>query len=279
MSYFKDLFRRLRLSRRWVAAQFVLTLLLILVVIAWTRLPEKHAWQVLLSLALPLLVAISAIELQAGTARSLAVDDGKRVKLVWGGLTLLVWIAVAWISWALLDWCDNRFPLWAGYLNSKASAHARATLFTYEHIYLWMTYVEWVFRWIALPAKVIPYAMASAQWGLRLPLRRVFRLLWNWRWWLAVTLAALVAVWLPGRFFAAVPHGSVLAQEGRVALKLAAAYLLAVGSWVLLLGWAAVLFGRQQQPADEELIPVPALVGPPEPEMQASVKLPLPQHR
>jgi hypothetical protein len=35
-----------------------------------------------------------------------------------------------------------------------------------------------------------------------------------------------------------------------VALKLAATYLLAVGSWVLLLGWVAVLFGRQQSQAD-----------------------------
>jgi hypothetical protein len=276
VSYFKDLFCRLRLSRLWVAAQFVLTLLLLLVGIAWTRLPEKHIWQVLLSLLIPLLLAISALELQAGTARSLADDNGKRVKLVWGAMALLVWVAVAWICWRLLDWCDDRIPLWAGYLNSKASAHARATLFTYEHIYLWLTYVEWVIRWIVLPAKVIPYAMASAQWGLRLPLWRVIRLLWNWRWWLAVTLAAFVAVWLPGRFFAAAPHGSVLAQEGRVALKLAAAYLLAVGSWVLLMGWEAVLFGRQQPAADEKLVPIPALVGPPEPEKQASVKLPLP---
>ena len=246
MTYFKDLFGRLCLSRRWVAAQFVVTPLLILIGIAWTRLPEKHLWQVALTLLVPLLLAISVLELQAGAMRSLAGDDGKRVKMVWGAVSLLLWFAVVWVFWALLDWCDDQIPQWAGYLNSQAPAHARARLFTYDHYVLWMTILEWVLRWIVVPAKVIPYAAASAQCGLRLPVRRALQLLWDWRWWLGVAIAALVAVWLPGRFFVATPHGTVLAQEVRVVLKLSAAYLMAVTSWTLLLAWAAVLFGRQE---------------------------------
>lgn len=246
MTYFKDLFGRLCQSRLWVAMQFAVTPLLILIGIAWTRLPEKHLWQVALTLLVPFLLVISVLELQAGTMRSLAGDDGKRVRIIWGAISLLLWAAVAWISWALLDWCDDQIPQWAGYLNSQTPAHLRAKLFTYEHIILCMTILEWIFRWIVVPAKVIPYAVASAQWGWRLPVRRVLHLLWNWRWWLAVGLAAVVSVWLPGQLFTAAPHGTVLAQEWHVALKLAAAYLLAVGSWTLLLGWAAVLFGRQQ---------------------------------
>jgi len=35
----RDLFRRLLLSRRWVAAQFIATALQILIGLAWTRLP------------------------------------------------------------------------------------------------------------------------------------------------------------------------------------------------------------------------------------------------
>ena len=246
MNYFKDLFGRMSQSRRWVAAQFVGTLLLILIGIAWTRLPEKHLWQVALSLIVPVLLAISVLELNAGTMRSLASNDGKRVKLVWGAITLLLWIAVAWASWAILDWCDDQIPQWAGYLNSQAPAHARAKLFTYDHLVLWMTILEWIFRWIIVPAKVIPYAMASAQSGYRLPWRRVLQLLWNWRWWPAVVVAALLGVWLPGLFFAADPHGTVSAQILHVSLKLAATYLLVMISWVLLLAWAAVLFARQK---------------------------------
>jgi cytochrome b561 len=102
-------------------------------------------------------------------------------------------------------------------------------------------------------------------------------MLWNWRWWLGVLLAALLAVELPSRFFAAEPSGSVHAQIWHVALKLIATYLLAVGSWVLLLGWLAVLFGRQNPPAEEVLVAVPAPAEPPEPYKQASAKLDLPE--
>ena len=33
--------------------------------------------------------------------RELLDDDGRRVKLVWGALTLLVWVAVVWAAWAI----------------------------------------------------------------------------------------------------------------------------------------------------------------------------------
>jgi len=242
VNLFRDLSRRLRQSHRWVVLQFVGTALLILVGILWTRLPEKHIWQVALSLLLPLLLAASALALQAGTVRALADDDGKRVLLAWGAISLLFWIVVAWVAWALLDSCDERIWNWASYLNSQAPAHLRARLLTYEHIGNGLRGLEWILRWIVVPAKVIPFAAASAQWGYKLPWRRVLRLLWNWQWWLGVVLISLLAVWLPGWFFTGIPHGAVSAQVGRVGLKLFTSYLLGVGGWVLLLGWGSALF-------------------------------------
>jgi hypothetical protein len=264
MSRFKNMLHRLRLGWGWVAAQFVLTLVLILAGLAWTRLPDKHVWQVALDLFVPLLLIVSALELQAATVRKFADNDGKRVKLIWGAVTLLVWIAVGAAFWAFLDWCDGQIPLWAGYFNSKASAHARATTFTFQHIQRWMTVLEWVLRWVALPAKLIPYAAASAQWGWRLPVRRILRFLFNWRWWFGVVLAALVGVWLPSHFFDKPPGGTVSAQVWSVGLKLAGTYVLAVGSWVLLLAWWATLFVlRKKPPTEEALVAVPVLSGPP----------------
>jgi hypothetical protein len=188
------------------------------------------------------------LELQAGTMRCFAVDDEKHVKLVWGAVTLIVWIAIAWAFWILLDWCDDQIPQWAGYLNSQSSSHARARIFTYDHIQRWLTIFEWILRWIVMPAKIIPYAAATSQLGWRIPLRRVLRILWNWRWWPAVVLASFLAVWLPAKSFTETPHGSVTAQVWCVGLKLASAYLLAVTSWVLLLAWEETLFERQQPP-------------------------------
>ncbi|MGO9336857.1 MAG: hypothetical protein ACLPY1_05040 [Terracidiphilus sp.] len=270
-----DLLRRLSRSRKWVAAQLVLTLLLLLFFVAWTRLPDKHVWQVMLDLVVPLLLVVSLLELEAGTVRAFADDDGTRVKLVWGAVTLLVWIAVGAAAWALLDWFDDQIPLWAGYLTSKSGARARATLFTYEHVQRWLTALEWIARWIVVPAKLIPYAAATAQWGWRLPWRRVFRFLWNWRWWIGVVIASIAGVWLPSQFFKGPPKGTVNAQIWILAAKLVGAYILAVVSWVLLLGWWATLFSSRQKPPDEEaFVAVAAPSGPPDRELKAKADIP-----
>ncbi len=272
-----DLFRRLRLSLAWVAAQFWATLLLILAGVAWTRLPDSYAWQVGLTLFVPLVLLAAALLLEAGTMRKLLHDEQRRVPLWLGVLTLLVWAAIAWAVWALLDWCRDQIPDWAGYLNSRASAHLRATLFTYDHILSWLTFLVWIFRWIALPAKVIPWAMASAQWGWRLPGRKIIRLLFNWRWWLAVIIAALIAVEWPSHFFTGEPQGTVSHQVWSIMLKLAGVYLLAVVCWVLLLAWCAVLLSRprpsKMEPDDDSLVPAPVGSAP---LGEDSVKLPLP---
>ena len=266
MNLVSEIFHRLHRGLAWVAAQFWLSLLLLLIGVVWTRLPDNHVWQVVLTLLIPLLLLIAALELEAGTMRALADDDGRRVKFVWGAATLIVWLALGWACWAALDWCDDRIILWSGYLNSKASAHWRATVFTYDHISSWLTLAEWILRWIIVPAKIIPYAMASAQWGWRLPIRSILRMLWNWRWWSVVIVAAVVAVELPGRFFVAMPHGTVSHQVWAVSLKLAGTYLIAIACWVLLLACAAVLFNRVTDGAnnlgDDSLVPAPIGSGP-----------------
>ncbi|MGA2539855.1 MAG: hypothetical protein ABSF53_27865 [Terracidiphilus sp.] len=270
-----NFFQRLRLARLWVFLQFTLTLVLIVAALAWTRLPDKHGWQVVLTLLVPLLLLLCVLELEAATIRKLADDDGRRVNLLAGALSLLPWIAIGAAAWALLNWGDDQIPLWSGYLNSKPPAHARATILTYDHIQRWLTELEWVLRWIVLPAKLIPLAAASALWGWRLPWRRIIRLLWNWRWWLGVILAAIAGVWLPGHFFDKLPSGTVSAQVWHVGLKLAGAYLLAVASWILILAWWATLFATKKHPTDEEvLVAVPVLAGPPRDHRSAKAEIP-----
>jgi hypothetical protein len=275
VSSFNDLLSRLRRSWIWVLLQFVLTLVLIAAGYGWTRIGEKNWWQVALTLFIPLLLALSVLELEAGTMGSFADDDGKRVKLVWGAAALLVWVALLLALWTLLDWCDARIPLWAGYLNSRASAGGRATLFTFDHLQLWFTDIEWLLRWVVIPAKLIPHAMASAQWGWRLPLRKIVRFLFNWRWWLGVLAAAFIGVSLPGHFFKGLPSGTVSHQVWTLVFKMSATYLLAVASWVVLLAWAAVLMGQRRDERDDEAnVLAPVGSGP---LRHDAVKLPLPE--
>jgi hypothetical protein len=278
VSYIQDFFLRLRRSRWWIAIQFLGTPLLLVAGLAWTQIPDRHWWQVALTLAIPLLLVISILEVEAGTMRALADDDGSRVKLVWGACTVLVWAGLFWACWAALDWCDDQIPAWAGYLNSKASAGLRATTFTYAHIAHWLTVTEWILRWIIVPGKIIPYSVVSAQWGWRIPFRRVFRLLLGWHWWPAVVVAALLGVSLPAHFFATIPNGPVSTQIWSVVWKLIATYLLVIGGWVLLLAWAAVLLDRpapgSEEDSDEEGEPVTIGSGP---LGEDSIRLPLPE--
>ena len=264
MTYMNDLLHRLRSSMSWVGAQFWGMPLLVLAGIGFTRLPDKYAWQVFLSLLVPALLLAGFLFLQAGTMRRLLGEERDRTPLLWGALMLLAWAIVAWVAWAILDWCDDQIPTWAGYLNSRAPAHWRATLFTFAHLTHWMTITEWVLRWIIVPGKVIPFALVSAVTGWRLPVSRVLRVLWSWRWWPAVLVAAILGAAVPKHFFAGLPYGTVHHQVWTVIFKLGATYLLAVISWVLLLAWGAVLLTRQAPLPEGDGTPqvVPAGSGP-----------------
>lgn len=251
MNYIYDLLHRLRKSIGWIAAQFWALLLMILIGLAWTRLPDKYGLQVFLSLLIPLLLIAGFLFLQAGTMRRLVGRKEERSPFWTVMLMLLGWAIVIWVAWSILDRCDDQIPRWAGYLNSRASAGERAKIFTYAHLTHWFTIAEWILRWIAIPAKVIPHAVASAQWGWRLPWRRSLRVLLNWRWWPVPIAAALLGSMLPAHFFTAEPHGTVTHQVWMVVLKLGGAYLLGVVCWVLLLVWAAVLLTSPAKTAED----------------------------
>ena len=151
-----DLFRRLRSSLGWVAAQFWVTLLLISR--AWhghacpTNMRGRWGSRCLSrSCCLPRLCCLKPEPCASSS------HDEQRSRAV------VAWRAHAvglgrdrWAAWALLDWCDDQIPEWAGYLNSRVRRNERATFFTYDHIQSWLTILEWVFRWIVVPAKVIP---------------------------------------------------------------------------------------------------------------------------
>ncbi len=278
MNQILEVFARLGRTWRWVVGQFVGMPLLILAGILWTRLPDRYGWQVAVTLFVPVLLAICVLELQAGTMRALADDEGKRVKLIWGAMTILLWIAIGAAFWVFLDWCDDHIWEWAGYLNSKAPAGARSKILTFEHIALWLTWIEWALRWIAMPAKLIVWSVASAQWGLRLPVRRIIRILWNWRWWAFMIPAALLAVALPTHLFSAEPKGTVHAQIWSVGLKLGCTYLLAMGMWLCALAFCAWLFAQQRPapPLEEEFAFVPVGIGPGSDVRSAAEKIPPP---
>ena len=278
MSTLKDLLRRLRMSMGWVAAQFWATLLIVLVGVAWTRVPERHVWQVGLTLLLPLLMLAAVLVLEAGTMRrffdqedaprAVCVGRAHAAGLDRGGVACMVDSGLVRRSDSAVGGISELARLGE---RAGKSLHLRAH-FNLAHV------LEWIFRWIVVPAKVIPHAMASAQWGWRLPWRKLLRMMLNWRWWIGAVIAALVGVLLPSYFFNGEPHGTVAHQVWAAILKPVGAYLLAMASWVLLLAWAAVLLARDEHkpktPGDDALVAAPVGSAP---LGKSSIKLPLPE--
>ncbi|UWZ82282.1 hypothetical protein [Occallatibacter riparius] len=237
--------RRLLGARLWAALQFVGIAVLISIGLLWTRIPEKNAFEVALTLFVPLLVAAGFLALQAAYLRSLlrepAEPEQHEVSLALGALTLLLWIAIGWILWNFIDRFDANDYQWAMYLNSRFDPDMRSRILTYDHLSKGFDYAAWLLRWVLVPGVLLPLG-CTAFYGLRRgPWRRILRVWIAWRWWLVVLLLALIGDVLPRYFFVGDPKGSVQAQVWRVILKLIAAYIVSVLCWILALAWSAAL--------------------------------------
>jgi hypothetical protein len=274
-----DWLARLRHAWVWIVLQFAGVALLIALGLLWTRIPDKHVWQVLLTLLMPLMLLAGFVWLQAGTFRGFlhpARSEGTpRIAIWWGAATLVIWIAIGWALWFLLDKFDDNTWNWAGYLNSKADPSGRTHWASFENLSRDLEWAAWVLRWVVVPGLLMPLA-CSAAWGFRrLPWRRVLRLLIEWRWWPAVLGCALAGEAWPQTWFKADPHGTVGEQVTRVVLKVAAAYLLAMVCWVKLIAWTAMLLDDPAPDGGGEAVAEPAIGLPPGQEGEVE-RLPLP---
>ncbi len=264
-----DWLERVRRAWVWIVLEIVGVALLIALGLVWTRIPEKHWWQVLLTLLVPVVVAAGFVLLQAGTFRGFSrpvADEREQsrrpVSLAWGAGTMVIWLSIGWVLWALLDKFDDSTMDWASYLNSRFGANARAHWASYEHLNRDLNWLGWTLRWVVVPGLLMPLA-SSATWGLRrLPWRRVLRLFIDWRWWPAVLGCALAGEAWPQTWFSAEPHGSVHEQVTRVIWKLIAAYLLAMVCWVRLLGWTAMLLDDAPARGHDGAEPEPPIESP-----------------
>lgn len=253
----RDLFvvaaRRLSRAWLWIVLQIAGIAALIAVGLLWTRIAEKNAWQVILTLLIPLVVAAGFLALQAGFLRSMlrsapGRDRKPEVSFAFGSLTLLLWIVIGWVLWALVDRFDANTVGWASYLNSRFNSDMRARVFTYEHLQKWLEYAGWFLRWVVVPGLLIPLGCSSLHGLRRLPWGRVSRAWISWLWWIAALALALIGESVPQIFFESDPSGSVKGQIARVFLKLIAAYLLGVLCWVLGLAWAATMVAGADPP-------------------------------
>jgi hypothetical protein len=193
-----------------------------------------------------LLLLVAGVVAQAGTMRSLLNHGEKRIRMVWGTLSMLFWMVTAF-----------------GIVFLVIPLHSFA--------------VTGLVCWLVVPAFFIPVVATAASWGFLLPWRRVLRLMCQWRWWLGLIAAIIVGVALPVLINAAMQSGDTTPSLWVTDLRACGICLLTMGSWVLLLGWLAVLFDRNAPKTGDAFAVVPGQTALPEIQKEESEKPPSPQ--
>jgi hypothetical protein len=262
----RDGIARLKRAWGWMVAQIIVLAVLMALGLQWKGIPETYSWQMALTYILPAAILLGFLVLQAGTLRAWLrpepVDapeetsdeeedderEPRRVWLIWGALTLVLWIALGWAAWIGLDRADAQTYQWAAYLNSKLGPNARAAWASIDELNRDLFWALWALRWVVVPGLLIPLGCCSAAWGLlRAPWRRAFHVWVKWNWWPVIVFWALVGEAWPKTWFNGEPHLALPPQASPMLLKLAAAYLLAVLGWNKALGWAAMLVDPRPQ--------------------------------
>ncbi len=181
-------------AKWWLIAQLLLTPVLLALGIVLLRIPDAKVWQFVLSLLLALLLLGAFLWLQTGTLRSL-VGGEKRTSFVLAMLWLLASALFAWTLVNLASHWDDKFDLYAGYLNSRLPAgRLRAAWLTREHISTFFTWVEWFLTWVAIPALIIPVAALDSVDGIRLRKLGELKFLKKLYVWLPALLIAILVV-------------------------------------------------------------------------------------
>jgi hypothetical protein len=190
------------LSVRWITQQIGLTLLVFVLGVAWLRIPDASAVDVVGTVLLGLLVLALAgggetVLLLRLSRRPVAVS-----RVVIGGVAILLGIAV-WLGWsALLEHVSANVSQWEGYLNSRFP-HGLRNIFSYEHLYTWTLWLLSLLKWLGAGAVAAIVAGSAVSVHPARAVRATLRSLVYWIGFLvsvyvALTFTGWIADWTPG---------------------------------------------------------------------------------
>jgi hypothetical protein len=203
------------LTMRGIAMQIGLGLLVFVLSVAWLRVPDASALEVVGSGLLGLIVLALAGGGQAVLLLRMCDRPRTRTRIAIGGVAILFGIAL-WLAWnALLYHVAEHDTLWAGYLNSRFP-HGLRNLFSYPHIIELFTLLGKGLKWVGdgIILAIVVSLVASAH-----PARAFGGSLRSFAYWIVLVVdlfvlenaTAWLANWTPGHGIA-VESASLVAR-------------------------------------------------------------------
>jgi hypothetical protein len=177
------------MSIRLVATQLGLAALIFALSVAWLRLPDASAVDLISTALLCLLILTLACGGESAIILQLCGRPRSRASLLKGALWVLIAIAL-WFGWsALIEHLRADDMLRAGYLNSRFPAHWRNTL-SYLRLYQWLEWLWSTLTWLG--AGVLALFVVALTASTK-PLRVVLTALRSASFWLALVLVSVAA--------------------------------------------------------------------------------------
>ena len=247
----------LRRTAEVLLQQIGLAALLSLLLVGWLHVPDANAFEVFASVILALLIVCVAGAGETWIALRLthrAVDARHLLR----GIGILFVTALLYL---LVSSGVNRLAvndgLRAGYLNSRFPAALR-NIFTYEHLVLWLGWLESAVRWIAAGLFA---AAAFALITCDTPTQGLRAILRSGRYWFFLLLLALVCSGITGRLLYWTPgHGLGVEMMSLILRLVTVVFLDAATVSFLLQTMASTIFRFQSVGTEEPAISQPRTV-------------------
>jgi hypothetical protein len=157
---------------------------------------------------------------------------------------VFLWAALYSLLFRLLSGLADYHYSLPGYAGSMMPASLRR-IFGQTGLYTSYDVVVSAVQWIVLPGLLLPLGVLCAHGGFRgfLSFRAWLKMLRSASYWIVLVIASLIGVSFTDKLMDWKITGSVTAEEFWLGVRLFAAYLLAIGSWL----WVCAMLGRRRQ--------------------------------
>jgi len=236
----------LRSARIWVI-QLLANPILFLLFALWLLLPVAHGWDLLLNALLIVFVALGAIALHAGTlnyfqdARRTGESGIRRafLRALRHVIAILILVALAYGVWHFVQLLDSYSDIFPAYVRSTLPAWARRR-FSLAQANLTFEVVIFLISWIAAPGLLLPFALTTADEGLRGFGRKGWiawrRAVSSFSYWIVLAAAAVLGVFVTSKLMNWTPNfatSTIRHESLSLAWRLLLSYGLGLAAWML----------------------------------------------